>query len=40
MNIPADSTVESLVPFFSPCGVAEAVRVVHKGKSAPAKVDK
>eukprot|EP00752_Nemacystus_decipiens_P003197 g2958.t1 len=33
VNIPADSTVESLTPFFSSCGVAEAIRVIHKGKN-------
>lgn len=33
VNIAADSTVESLTPFFSACGVAEAIRVIHKGKN-------
>lgn len=32
VNIPAESTVESLTPFFSACGVAEAVRLIHKNK--------
>ncbi|CAM9881438.1 unnamed protein product, partial [Hapterophycus canaliculatus] len=41
VNIPAESTVESLTPFFSACGVAEAIRVVHKGSTAgSAKNDK
>ncbi len=29
------------MPFFSSCGVAEAIRVIHKGKtSGPGKHDK
>ncbi|CAM9379939.1 unnamed protein product [Ectocarpus sp. 6 AP-2014] len=34
VNIPAESTVESLTPFFSSCGVAELIRVIHKSKTA------
>lgn len=37
VNIPAESTVESLTPFFSACGVAEAIRVVHKSKNDGSK---
>ncbi|CAM9294013.1 unnamed protein product, partial [Ectocarpus fasciculatus] len=40
VNIPAESTVESLTPFFSSCGVAELIRVIHKSKTAgPTKTD-
>lgn len=30
VNIPSDSSVESLTSFFSACGVAEAVRIFRK----------
>lgn len=30
VNIPADSSIESLTTFFSACGTVEVVRIVHK----------
>lgn len=30
VNIPADSSIESLTTFFSACGTVEVVKIVHK----------